>query len=901
MTPERWRQVDRVLQEALELAPAERAAFLDEACGGDEELRQEVESLISFQERAERFIETPPGEMAADWLAVKESREGQMIGNYHLIRQIGRGGMGEVYLARDTRLERQVALKLLPPRFTEDAHRLQRFRQEARAASSLNHPNIITIHEIGEVATETGAAHFIATEYIEGHTLRDLIQEGGLKLSEALEVAIQAAGALSAAHEAGITHRDIKPENIMLRHDGYVKVLDFGLAKLNESLAASERFSEVETDPGIVLGTVSYMSPEQARGLDTDGRSDIFSFGVVFYEMLTTRRPFIGETPADVIASLLGQEPQPLATHNSDFPVELQSLIDQTLAKDRSKRFQTARELRRALKAVKKKLASADDFTTRAFSGVSLLGQRSRRAKTAEEYKTTTVEPARAPETSSLTILVSRFFRSPTRLTLTLVTLAVLIAGVMIVRHWRNDAARIDSIAVLPFKPVAADSRDEALEMGLTDTLITRLSNLKSVTVRPVSAVRRYAALDQDPIEAGRALKAQAVLDGSIQKLADRIGVTARLLNVSDGRLIWSRQFVEPWTDIFAVQDAIAQRVAEDLMAPLTGQERSELARNYTSDPVAYKLYLDGRHEWRKRTAEGMRKGINFFDQAIEKDPRYALAYVGKADAYATLASYRLAPPRDVAPLAKEAAAQALNIDDRLAEAHASMGKIMTDYDGDWEQSEKEFRLAIELKPKYSNAHHWYSTLLAHMGKFDEAVREANLAMELDYYSLVTRVQLGNVLYRARRYDQAIPVLQKTLELDPRNVTARFYLGLCYLMQEKPYEAISEFKKARTVLPENPDFIAIVGHSYGRAGRLDEARRCLRELNDVVKHHYVSPFDFVNVYSGLGDLDMAFKWLDKAYEDRDSTIRGLKTDPLFDLLRPDPRFTVLMRRAGLER
>src|SRR5215813_5027435 len=335
MTPERWKQVDQLMQDALDRGPAERAAFLADACGGDDELRREVESLIGFHERAENFIETPPAEVAADWLAVKELRTGQTIGHYQLMRQIGRGGMGEVYLALDARLERQVALKLLPPHFTEDAERVRRFRQEARAVSALNHPNIITIHEIGEAAMESGSVHFIATEFIEGRTLREMIRDGGMKPTEALEVAIQAAGALSAAHAAGIAHRDIKPENIMLRPDGYVKVLDFGLAKLSRMRIAdcglridgkdgedregggdvssnpqsAIRNPQFQTDPGVVPGTVNYMSPEQALGLEIDARSDIFSLGVVLYELITARRPFVGEMVADVIAALIRQEP----------------------------------------------------------------------------------------------------------------------------------------------------------------------------------------------------------------------------------------------------------------------------------------------------------------------------------------------------------------------------------------------------------------------------------------------------------------------------------------------------------------------------------------------------------------------------------------------------------------
>ena len=921
MTPERWKQVDKLLQEALEQEPAERADFLAEACGDDDELRHEVESLIGFHKRAESFIETPPAEVAADWLAMKELRAGQMIGHYRLIRQIGRGGMGEVYLAHDTRLERQVALKLLPQHFTEDAERVQRFRQEARAVSALNHPNIITIHEIGEAVVESSSVYFIATEFIEGRTLREMIIDGGMNPGEAVEVAIQAASALSAAHAAGITHRDIKPENIMLRPDGYVKVLDFGLAKLgvgsggwgigNRESGIRKQGSSphsplpiphslLSTDPGVVPGTVSYMSPEQAQGLETDARTDIFSLGVVLYELITARRPFDGETVTDVIASLLAQEPPPLTRRDPGLPDELQRLVSRMLAKDRSERYQTADELRRALKSLKKALATEEDFSTREFSRLSLLTRRFINAGANKDYKTAAITIGSSSATSSVSLIIGRFVRSPMRATLALAALAALIAGLVLGRQWSSrSGAGIDSIAALPFKPLTADARDEALEVGLADTLITRLSGLKNVTVRPLSAVRRYAALDQDPVAAGRELQVDAVLEGSIQKVGEKVRVTARLISVADGRLIWTRQFDERLTDIFAVQDAIAQRVADELPAPLTGEERGELVRNYTSDPEAYLLYMEGRYQWGKRTADGMRKARDSFQQAIGRDPNYAMAYVGLADAYATLGSYHLLSPHEALPRARDEVRRALSIDPRLAEAHATMGKIHTDYYWNWGQAESDFHQAIKLRPKYANSHLWYSMLLATQGRFDEAVGEANRALELDYFSPVTRTQVGQVLYRARRYDEAIAALRKTLDLEPNFTAAHYYLGQCHLMKGNRDEAVVEFKRALNIAPNTPDFIAMIGYTHAVAGRRDQARRCLMELDEAAKSRYAPPFGYATIYAGLGDSEMAFKWMDKGYEERDPRVRALSTDPLFDELRADPRFIALMRRAGL--
>jgi len=873
MTPERWQQVKELFQAARECAPSQRVAWLEAACAGDAELRAEVESLLAANELPGSFMDRPAAEEAVTSLAPSsaadqaESLAGQTVGHYQLERQLGRGGMGVVYLARDARLGRPVALKLLLARFTQEPERVRRFQQEARAASSLNHPNIITIYELGRVA-ET---HFIAAEFVEGQTLRALLAGGEMRLDAALDITLQAAGALQAAHEAGIVHRDIKPENIMVRPDGYVKLLDFGLAKLSErsytTQVSDASFAAVETNPGIVMGTVSYMSPEQARGYEVDARTDIFSLGVVLYELIAGQRPFLGPTSHDVIAALLHHEPPPLAQFIPQLPVEMQQIIGRALAKEREARYQRLAAMLDDLSALKQRLEMEAQL------------------KRAGHTTTRVAAPG----------------RHRWRVVLGALALLSLIIAAYLFWAWRPaPVAPIQVVAVLPFKPLVAGQRDEVLELGIADTLITRLSSLKGVAVRPIGAVRRYTALDQDPVAAGRELQVQAVLEGSIQKAGDKIRVTSRLLSIADGRTLWTRQFDEPWTDIFAVQDAISQRVAGDLMVTLTGEERSGLARNYTTDPEAYQLYLMGRYHWNKRSGEGMRKSIESFRQAIDKDRSYALAYVGLADAYATLGSYHLVPPREALPQAREAAEQALNIDAHLAEAHATMGKLFTDYYWDWERAEKEFQRAIELKPNYPNAHHWYSTLLAHLGRFDEAVREATHALELDLHSPVVGTQLGSVLYRARRYDQGIAVLQKTLDLEPNYVTARFYLGLCYLMQGRHEEALAEVQKCRAVAPNGPDFIAMLGNIYGRMGKRNEARRHQAELNALARRTYVPPFNYVGIHAGLGEMDEAFKWLEKCFEERDPSIRGLKTDPLYDLVRPDPRFAPLLRRAGFE-
>ncbi|MFL6215197.1 MAG: winged helix-turn-helix domain-containing tetratricopeptide repeat protein [Blastocatellia bacterium] len=486
------------------------------------------------------------------------------------------------------------------------------------------------------------------------------------------------------------------------------------------------------------------------------------------------------------------------------------------------------------------------------------------------------------------------------RTALGLVVMVGLIAAAGLI--WLRPAPThpIRSLAVLPFKPLVADTHDDILEMGIADTLITRLNSLKQITVRPISAVRRYTALDQDAVAAGRELEVEAVLEGNIQKASGKIRVSARLVRIADGKPLWTRQFDEPATDIFAVQDAIAQRVASDMMGSLSGGEHDDLAKNYTTDPEAYQLYLVGRYYWNKRSGEGTRKSIDSFQRAIDKDPNYALAYVGLADAYATLGSYQLGPPLEVLPLARNAAERALQIDPNLAEAHATLGKIQTDFEWDWVQAEKEFKLALDLKPNYANAHHWYAVLLSNAARSDEAIGEIKRALELDYLSPATSTQYGIILFRSRRYDEAIAVLQKTLDMEPNFIVARIYLGGCRLMQGRREEALAEFKRGLTVAPDTPGLVAMRGYAYGISHQLDEARRCEQQLKEMeARQVYVAPSNYAALYCGMGDKDAAFKSLEVCLEKR-VTIRGLPTDPLFDPLRNDPRYADLLRRAGIK-
>ncbi|MGH9847193.1 MAG: protein kinase domain-containing protein, partial [Blastocatellia bacterium] len=672
MPPERWQQIEELYHAALERAPDERGTFLDQACAGDEELRREVASLLDYDDKPASFIESPVLEVAARELAGQSLSGTQtqalasppQISGYQLLAPLGRGGMGEVYLALDTRLNRKVAIKLLPAEFTTQPERVRRFAQEARAASALNHPNIITIHEIGEVKTEVGDTHYIVTEYVEGETLRQRMMsapQSQMQIAEAIDIAAQVAAALTATHEAGIVHRDIKPENVMVRRDGYVKVLDFGLAKLTEPSSPAidtqaPTVAGASTDTGLVMGTLRYMSPEQARGEKVDARADIFSLGVLMYEMIAGRAPFKGTTPGEMIAAILRDSPPPLAECASVASRELEQIINKTLRKDRAERYQTARDLLTDLKELKRRI----EFGTRL--GKTAFAAAARRLW--PRLRSRRIILAASVAVVGLIVALSYFHLSGQRKQSS--------AGLSGQRK-QSSAAMPRSIAVLPFKPLVADNRDEALELGMADTLITKLSNLNQIIIRPTSAVRRYAALDQDPLAAGREQQVETVLEGNMYLSGEKIRVTVRLLDVRDGSALWTYQCTEYCTDIFAAQDLISEKVARALAFNLTGEQRRRLAKRYTENIAAYELYLEGRYFWEKRTEEDLKRAIGYFKQAIAVDPNYALAYAGIAHCYGPLAFNGHLAPDLAAPQMKVAAMKAIDLDDTLAEAHTAL------------------------------------------------------------------------------------------------------------------------------------------------------------------------------------------------------------------------------------
>ena len=786
------------------------------------------------------------------------------LGPFKIVAQLGSGGMGEVYLAEDSRLGRKVALKVLPEYFSSDRDRVERFKQEAKAASALNHPNVATIYEIGEA----DGISYIAMEYVEGETLDSKISGRPLGSTEIVDIAAQVADALDEAHARGITHRDIKSANIMVTARSQAKVLDFGLAKIRlprlENLS-SEVATEKLTAPGIVMGTVNYMSPEQALGKGVDHRTDIFSFGVVMYEMATGRLPFSAATATETIERITHAQPEAIARFNYDVSAELERIIRKCLEKDRERRYQSARELLVDLKNLKRDS-----------------------------------DAGAAPKAGAVTRQQNDMWRW------TLIAVAILLAvvvGVYLVARDNRGMERValapvKSIAVLPFKPLVAGSRDESLEMGMADTLIARLSNISEINVRPISAVRKYAGIEQDALAAGREQRVDAVLDGQIQKSGDAIRVTVRLIRVEDGGPIWASQFDEKMTNIFRVQDSISERVAGALALRMTSPEQERLKKPYTENTQAYELYLKGRYHLTRLTDDGFLKGLEFFQQVIEKDPNFALAYVGVADAYNDLGGFNVRPPREVYPKAKSAALMALKLDDTLARAHTALATANMAFDWDWSGAEREFKRAIEINPSDSDTHYQYGYYWACVGKFDEALAEIRRAQELDPVSLVKITGVAQVLLMARRYDESIEQCRRALDMDPNLGFAHWLLGLAYMYKGSYEPAILALQKSIPLSADSPDEPATLAHAYALSGKRTEARKILEELKLQAKRSYISPGTMADLYGLLGDKDQAFALLEKAYNERDNMVVLLKVDPYFDPLRSDPRFTDLVRRVG---
>ncbi|HSQ24862.1 MAG TPA: protein kinase [Pyrinomonadaceae bacterium] len=828
---------------------------------------------------------------------------GTRLGRYEIRAHIGSGGMGQIYQAADIGLERTIALKILPEKFASDPSRMRRFIQEARAVSALNHPNILTIFEINQEAP----IPYIATEFIDGITLRRRLKDGRLGLMEAVEIGIQIASALEAAHQAGIVHRDVKPENVMLRKDGYVKVLDFGLARPTEHQEVStEAATIVNTEVGVIVGTASYMSPEQARGQRVDARSDIFSLGMVIYEMLAGRSPFIGATRSDIVASILKEEPPRLTDLTDDVPAELEAIVNCALAKDKDQRYQTVGELQRELKRLKQNL----DFEFQKELPEHTHSRESAGIPTeVMPARSLTIEEPPAQSTSaSLTAPPASFRRRLTQAAVLIAIPAIALAAYLLFARKTNA---VDSVAVLPFTYTNTDQKEMIgpdanwLSDGITESIINDLSHVPHLKVIARSSVFRYKGQNVDPQAVGRELNVRAVVTGRIVQLGDTVSVQTELVDVQNQTQLWGEKYRRKISDVLELPEDISRQISEGLKLELSGEARKQIGKRYTVNPQAYELYWKGRYHWNQRKPEDVNQAIKYFQEAIKLDPQYALAYTGLADCY-VLGNILQMPPKQAMPMAADAARKALSIDNQLAEAHTSLAKIKLSYEWDWAGAEAEFKQAIQLNPGYATAHQWYGVYLSEMGRHDESVRERTTAQELDPFSLSIATGLGRALYWARRYDESITRLQATIPSDPSYADTYWSLGLAYEQKRMHAEAISAFQRAIELSKSSefaegkPEMLAVLAYAYGRAGKQSEARSVLDQLKKTsTSQHYVSPYAVSLIYIALNEKDSAFQSLGQAFQERDENFVHLRVDPRLDPIRSDARFQQLLKQVNL--
>ncbi len=886
MTPELYRQIGSLYHAALELEPDRRKAFLDEACAGNDELRHEVEELLASNEQAGNFMAAPAVEIVSQSQPENESEKliGQSLGQYRVLSRIGAGGMGEVFLAEDNRLNRKVALKILPAEFVSSPDRVRRFEREAKAASATAHPNIVSIYDIGQHQ----GIHYIASEYVEGETLRRRIKREKLSELEALDIAVQIANALDSAHAAGIVHRDIKPENIMLRPDGFVKVLDFGLAAVTHPTSPAPDSEEqsfatsTDTLPGTVMGTVAYMSPEQTRGQKADNRSDLWSLGVVIFEMLAGKTPFKGQTVPDTLVAILDRPPARL----ENVSPELERIILKLLGKDRDQRYQSAKKLAADLKLLKRRLEFESDSHN--FGALAVKPS----AETAEQNADT----AFFPQTSSSRIIQQSDLptgqQTPAlgkRAKWILAALAVLLVAMALSAYWmvRNNDV-VQSIAILPLANQNDDPDLEYITDGVTETLIGNLSKLPRLKVMSRTTVFRYKKQEVDPIELGKTLNVEALLTGRLEKRDQTLVITLELVSTRDNSRLWGDEFRHKMSDLLAAQAVISERVSERLRTQLTGEERQQVTKRYTDNPEAYRFYLNGRFEWNRQSIEGFRKAIDHYRQAIALDQNYALAYSGLADVYATLAANGLATP-EIADLARFNAEQAVRLDDNLPEAHLSLGTVNF-FGWNLPVAENELKRAIALNSNLAEAYSRQSAVLQGLDRYDEAISAGQLALEYDPYSLRVHLDLYFAYFYAGQYDRAIEVCRKMLQIESRYFPAHLDLGRAYVQKNMLDQAIAELLKARELSNDEPLVLAALGHAYAVAGRTGEAQTMLEKLLQLAQTGNVRPYEIAKVYAGLGDKDHAFEWLNKALQDRSPWLLKLKAEPNFENLRTDQRF-----------
>ncbi|HKS28724.1 MAG TPA: protein kinase [Pyrinomonadaceae bacterium] len=845
-----WEQIETLFHEALNIRAEERPAYLAGVCKDDEALRREVESLLRAFEKDGGFMDKPA--LSLGWRVISEEQrgtlEGKTIGPYRIRRLLGQGGGGEVYLAEDVELNRSVALKFFTSQVMDDGWVRRQSIKEARAVAGLEHPNICAVHGIEEI----DGYHFIVMQYVEGETLSSLASKDALELKQILDLAEQITCALEAAHAHGIIHRDIKPQNIVVTASGQIKVLDFGLAKVVQPLQNREQEAEgrsLNSQTGLVVGTVAYMSPEQLRAEELDFRSDIFSFGVMLYELISGTNPYRQPSEAETISATLTRKPQPLTHRAAKIPPTLNAVVQRCLEKEKERRYQSAAELGAAIRSVRD-----------------------------SSYRQKLVTLRRAYVAALLLLFI---------------------VGVVGLRYAYLYFTRAQTIAVLPLRNESEDPNAEYISKGLTASLVSQLSGLSGLRVKSPLTVPGASEGRLDFQGLGRDLKADALVMGRIVKRGDALLLQMSVIRPEDGAAIWTQEFPVQMTAIQTLHKEIAEQIVRSLEPRMTSTDRRRLSKIQTDNAEAYTLYLKARYLWDNRSRQNIEQAIDYYKKATELDPLFSQAWAGLADAYMMLptAAYGSARVVDVMPKARAAALKAIDNDPLLAEGHVSLAMYKLRYEWNWAEAERELKLALELNPESSSAYFWYSNLLIVTGRAQDAIAISEKAQELDPFAPNNLMNLGRAHYNARNYDAALERLAQALAEKPDNVNAKYVLGYVYIQKKRYAEAIQALKEVSEVSEDKKWLAAApLGYAYAKAGMREDALELLKQM--AAKPDLPVQEQAI-IYIGLGDKDRAFELLSKSYEEHFPTLIYLTSDPIFDGLRSDARFNELARKINL--